>query len=75
MRPMSKVCNTMEWEKIWNLNKKIIDPIAPRYTCVDQFRIPVIPQLSDPLLINALEVYRLQVSGATTYLKVLWPLQ
>jgi glutamyl-tRNA synthetase len=38
---MSKVANTMEWEKIWNLNKKIIDPIAPRYTCVDQFRIPV----------------------------------
>lgn len=31
----------MEWEKIWNLNKKIIDPIAPRYTCVDQFRVPV----------------------------------
>lgn len=24
----------MEWDKIWNLNKKIIDPVAFRYTCV-----------------------------------------
>ena len=32
----------MEWEKIWNINKKILDPIAPRYTCVDQFRIPTV---------------------------------
>eukprot|EP01004_Peranema_trichophorum_P002852 NODE_187_length_3308_cov_64.205965_g108_i1.p1 GENE.NODE_187_length_3308_cov_64.205965_g108_i1~~NODE_187_length_3308_cov_64.205965_g108_i1.p1 ORF type:complete len:1014 (+),score=307.17 NODE_187_length_3308_cov_64.205965_g108_i1:393-3044(+) len=31
----------MEWEKLWVLNKRILDPIAPRYTCVDQFRIPV----------------------------------
>lgn len=26
--------NLMEWDKIWANNKKIIDPIAPRYTCV-----------------------------------------
>uniref|UniRef100_A0A0K0F7W7 Bifunctional glutamate/proline--tRNA ligase (inferred by orthology to a D. melanogaster protein) n=1 Tax=Strongyloides venezuelensis TaxID=75913 RepID=A0A0K0F7W7_STRVS len=23
---------TMEWDKIWSFNKKVIDPIAPRYT-------------------------------------------
>lgn len=25
----------MEWDKIWAFNKKIIDPVAPRYTVVD----------------------------------------
>uniref|UniRef100_A0A0K0E2M2 glutamate--tRNA ligase n=1 Tax=Strongyloides stercoralis TaxID=6248 RepID=A0A0K0E2M2_STRER len=23
---------TMEWDKIWSFNKKVIDPVAPRYT-------------------------------------------
>ena len=26
--------NTMEWDKIWTINKRIIDPIAPRYTAI-----------------------------------------
>lgn len=26
----------MEWDKIWSLNKKIIDPIAPRYTALER---------------------------------------
>uniref|UniRef100_A0A915AYC0 glutamate--tRNA ligase n=1 Tax=Parascaris univalens TaxID=6257 RepID=A0A915AYC0_PARUN len=25
---------TMEWDKIWSFNKKVIDPIAPRYTAL-----------------------------------------
>ncbi len=26
----------MEWDKIWAMNKKVLDPIAPRYTTVDR---------------------------------------
>ncbi|XP_044729967.1 bifunctional glutamate/proline--tRNA ligase isoform X2 [Chrysoperla carnea] len=31
----------MEWDKIWSINKKIIDPIAPRYTALE-FDNPVV---------------------------------
>ncbi len=30
----SKRSNLMEWEKIWAINKRIIDPICPRYAAV-----------------------------------------
>ena len=30
----SKNTNLMEWDKLWSINKKIIDPIAPRYTAI-----------------------------------------
>lgn len=33
----------MEWDKIWAFNKKVIDPIAPRYTALDFDRpVPVL---------------------------------
>lgn len=31
----SKSVVFMEWDKIWTFNKKVIDPIAPRYTALD----------------------------------------
>lgn len=31
----SKSVVFMEWDKIWAINKKIIDPVAPRYTAVE----------------------------------------
>ncbi|GJU76787.1 glutamate--tRNA ligase, cytoplasmic [Tanacetum coccineum] len=30
----SKNLNLMEWDKLWNINKKIIDPVCPRHTAV-----------------------------------------
>lgn len=30
----SKNTNLMEWDKIWALNKDIIDPVTPRYTAI-----------------------------------------
>ena len=35
----SKNNNFMEWDKIWALNKKILDPITPRYTAIEKDRI------------------------------------
>lgn len=29
----------MEWDKIWAINKKIIDPIAPKYTAIAKEKI------------------------------------
>lgn len=31
----SKAVVFMEWDKIWAFNKKVIDPVAPRYTALD----------------------------------------
>ncbi|XP_045537763.1 bifunctional glutamate/proline--tRNA ligase [Papilio machaon] len=31
----------MEWDKIWAINKKVIDPIAPRYTALEANPVPV----------------------------------
>lgn len=32
----SKAVVFMEWDKIWAFNKKVIDPIAPRYTALEK---------------------------------------
>ncbi|XP_063706944.1 bifunctional glutamate/proline--tRNA ligase [Culicoides brevitarsis] len=32
----SKAVVFMEWDKIWSFNKKVIDPIAPRYTALEK---------------------------------------
>ena len=32
----------MEWDKIWAMNKKVIDPVAPRFTSIDEkYCVPV----------------------------------
>lgn len=39
----SKSTGTMEWDKIWAFNKKVIDPVAPRYTALSLSRGGVVP--------------------------------
>eukprot|EP00741_Cyanophora_paradoxa_P025388 tig00000378_g24507.t1 len=36
----SKALNLMEWDKLWTINKKMIDPIAPRYTALGKGAVP-----------------------------------
>lgn len=33
--PSQQIIN-MEWDQIWTMNKRIIDPVVPRFTAVDQ---------------------------------------
>jgi glutamyl-tRNA synthetase len=44
----SKNLNLMEWSKIWAMNKKIIDPIAPRHVCVNNDNAVVVKVLNYP---------------------------
>ena len=34
MQGPSKNTNLMEWDKIWAMNRDVIDKIAPRYTAI-----------------------------------------
>ncbi|CAH3119198.1 unnamed protein product [Porites lobata] len=45
----SKANVHMEWDKIWALNKKVIDPVAPRYTALqkDEMVPIVIPEATE----------------------------
>jgi glutamyl-tRNA synthetase len=35
----SRNLNTMTWEKLWTLNKRVIDPVCPRHTAVEDARV------------------------------------
>lgn len=40
--------NLMEWDKIWANNKKVIDPVCPRYTCVNKDTACVLNVVNGP---------------------------
>jgi len=29
----------LEWDKIWTINKKVIDPVAPRHTGLTKYKL------------------------------------
>lgn len=45
----SKAVVVMDWDKIWSFNRKVIDPISPRYSAVEKYNmVPVL--IEDDLL-------------------------
>ncbi|XGW21162.1 hypothetical protein V3C99_004258 [Haemonchus contortus] len=60
----------MEWDKIWSFNKKVIDPVAPRYTALETTAIvPVF--ISTPVIVQDAEV-PLHPKNADVGKKTIW---
>ncbi|KAJ4877641.1 hypothetical protein Rs2_42659 [Raphanus sativus] len=73
----SKNLNLMEWDKLWSINKKIIDPVCPRHTAVVEER-SVLLTLSDgpdePFVRLIPKHKKFEGAGekATTFTKRIW---
>ncbi|VDN04714.1 unnamed protein product [Thelazia callipaeda] len=52
----SRAVVMMEWDKIWSFNKKVIDPIAPRYTALLAEKNPVQVTIIDNIIEESKEV-------------------
>merc|ERR1719383_140823 len=39
---VSKNTTLQEWDKIWAINRRVIDPVAPRHTVIESRRVPLI---------------------------------
>jgi glutamyl-tRNA synthetase len=35
MQGPSQALTNLEWDSIWNLNKKVIDPVVPRFVALE----------------------------------------
>ncbi|KAG2284122.1 hypothetical protein HID58_049572 [Brassica napus] len=73
----SKNLNLMEWDKLWTINKKIIDPVCPRHTAVVEER-RVLLTLTDgpdePFVRMIPKHKKFEGAGekATTFTKNIW---
>ncbi|KAJ1377849.1 Ribosomal protein L25/Gln-tRNA synthetase, anti-codon-binding domain superfamily [Sesbania bispinosa] len=73
----SKNLNLMEWDKLWTINKKIIDPVCPRHTAVIADRRVLLtladgPEKSFVRIIPRHKKYEAAGDKATTYTKRIW---
>lgn len=73
----SKNLNLMEWDKLWTMNKKIIDPICPRHTAVFQegrVLLCLTNGPEEPFVRIAPRHKKYEGAGkkATTYTKEIW---
>ncbi|XP_043720291.1 glutamate--tRNA ligase, cytoplasmic [Telopea speciosissima] len=73
----SKNLNLMEWDKLWTINKKIIDPICPRHTAVVEEQRVMLTLMDGPekpfvRIIPRHKKYEGAGSKATTYTKKIW---
>ncbi|XP_061370992.1 glutamate--tRNA ligase, cytoplasmic [Gastrolobium bilobum] len=73
----SKNLNLMEWDKLWTINKKIIDPVCPRHTAVIADRRVLLTLTDGPekpfvRIIPRHKKYEAAGDKATTYTKKIW---
>ncbi|KAK1277337.1 hypothetical protein QJS04_geneDACA015752 [Acorus gramineus] len=73
----SKNLNLMEWDKLWTINKKIIDPVCPRHTAVLEDRRVLLdladgPEESFVRILPRHKKYDGAGTKATTYTKKIW---
>ncbi|XP_047325344.1 glutamate--tRNA ligase, cytoplasmic-like [Impatiens glandulifera] len=73
----SKNLNLMEWDKLWSINKRIIDPVCPRHTAViDEGRVLLTlsdgPEKPFVRIIPKHKKYEGAGEKATTYSRRIW---
>ncbi|KFK30349.1 hypothetical protein AALP_AA7G249900 [Arabis alpina] len=73
----SKNLNLMEWDKIWSINKKIIDPVCPRHTAVIENRRVLLTLTNGPdepfvRIIPKHKKFEGAGEKATTFTKRIW---
>ncbi|GKB16835.1 glutamate--tRNA ligase, cytoplasmic [Tanacetum coccineum] len=73
----SKTLNLMEWDKLWNINKKIIDPVCPQHTAiVDEGRVLLtLKDGPEPPFVRMIPKHRKYEGAgekATTFTKKIW---
>uniref|UniRef100_A0A5B7BD11 glutamate--tRNA ligase n=1 Tax=Davidia involucrata TaxID=16924 RepID=A0A5B7BD11_DAVIN len=73
----SKNLNLMEWDKLWTINKKIIDPVCPRHTAViEEQRVLLTltdgPEVPFVRIIPRHKKHEGAGEKATTYTKGIW---
>ncbi|KAJ0232371.1 Glutamate--tRNA ligase [Hirschfeldia incana] len=73
----SKNLNLMEWDKLWAINKKIIDPVCPRHTAVVEERRVLMTLTDGPdepfvRLIPKHKKFEGAGEKATTFTKRIW---
>lgn len=73
----SKNLNLMEWDKLWTINKKIIDPVCPRHTAVIADRRVLLTLTDGPekpfvRIIPRHKKYEAAGDKVTTYTKRIW---
>lgn len=73
----SKNLNLMEWDKLWTINKKIIDPVCPRHTAVIEEKRVLLTLIDGPdkpfvRIIPRHKKFDGAGSKASTYTKSIW---
>ncbi|TKR96186.1 hypothetical protein L596_010242 [Steinernema carpocapsae] len=62
----------MEWDKIWAFNKKVIDPVAPRYTALDGSAKKLVHVLVNDQGSNELSTVNLHPKDPSVGTKSVW---